>query len=53
MMAIVERNKKRGVIKLERRQKERLSMRSYQHNKEDIDKLKEELKNILIRKKSM
>lgn len=53
LRAILDIIKKIEVIKLDRRQKEILSMISSQQNKEDIDKLKEELKNILIRKKSM
>ena len=40
-------------IKLDKRQKEILNMISSQENKEDVDRLKQELKSILIRKKNM
>ena len=53
LRAILDIIKKIEGIKLDRRQKEILSMISSQENKEDVDKLKEELKRILIRKKSM
>lgn len=53
LRAILDIIKKIEGIKLDRRQKEILSMISSQENKEDIEKLKEELKSILIRKKSM
>lgn len=53
LRAILDIIKKIEGIKLEGRQKEILNMISSSENKEDIDKLKEELKSILIRKKSM
>jgi len=53
LRAILDIIKKIEGIKLDKRQKEILSMISSEENKEDVEKLKEELKNILIRKKSM
>jgi len=53
LRAILDIIKKIEGIKLDKRQKEILSMISSQKNKEEVEKLKEELKNILIRKKNM
>lgn len=53
LRAILDIIKKIEGIKLDKRQKEILNMISSQENKEDVDRLKQELKNILIKKKSM
>ncbi|WP_010243210.1 DNA primase [Acetivibrio cellulolyticus] len=53
LRAILDIIKKIEVIKLDKRQKEILNMISSSGNKEDVDRLKEELKSILIQKKSM
>jgi len=53
LRAILDIIKKIEGIKLDKRQKEILSMISSSENKEDADRLKEELKSILIQKKSM
>ena len=53
LRAILDIIKKIEGIKLDKRQKEILNMISSQENKEDVDRLKQELKSILIRKKNM
>ena len=53
LRAILDIIKKIEGIKLDKRQKEILNLISSQENKEDVDRLKLELKSILIRKKSM
>ncbi len=53
LRAILDIIKKIEGIKLDKRQKDILNMISSQENKEDVDRLKQELKNILIKKKSM
>lgn len=53
LRAILDIIKKIEGIKLDKRQKEILNMISASDNKEDVDRLKAELKNILIQKKSM
>lgn len=53
LRAILDIIKKIEGIKLDKRQKEILNMISSSDNKEEIDRLKSELKNILIQRKSM
>lgn len=53
LRAILDIIKKIEGIKLDKRQKEILDMISSQENKEDVDRLKQELKSVLIQKKSM
>ncbi len=53
LRAILDIIKKIEGIKLDKRQKEILNMISSQENKEDVDRLKQELKSILIRRKNM
>ncbi len=53
LRAILDIIKKIEVIKLDKRQKEILNMISSSDNKEDVYRLQEELKGILMQKKSM